>query len=99
MRVIPLDVVLEQLNNQKTRRVIKTHLPVDALVFHEQCKYIYVARDGRDVLWSLYNHHANANEIWYESLNNTPGLQGPKIEHPKEDIVEYWKVIWFFFDF
>ena len=45
---------------QTHRRFLKTHLPVDALVFSEKAKYIYIGRDGRDVVWSLYNHHANA---------------------------------------
>ena len=45
--------------------LLKTHLPVDALVFSPQAKYIYIGRDGRDVVWSMYNHHANANDEWY----------------------------------
>ena len=43
------------------RRLVKTHLPVDALVFSPKAKYLYIGRDGRDVVWSMYNHHANAN--------------------------------------
>src|SRR3712207_8253450 len=42
-------------------------------------------RDGRDVVWSMYNHHANANRLWYEVLNDTPGRVGPPIEPPPED--------------
>ena len=64
------------------RRFVKTHLPVDALVFSPKAKYLYIGRDGRDALWSLYNHHANANETFYEALNNTPGRVGPPIEPP-----------------
>ena len=41
-----------------------------------RAKYIYIGRDGRDVVWSLYNHHANANEDWYQALNDTPGRVG-----------------------
>jgi ribonuclease BN (tRNA processing enzyme) len=29
----------------------------------------------------MYNHHANANQSWYEALNDTPGRVGPPIEH------------------
>jgi len=69
---------------------VKTHLPVDALVFAEQAKYIYIGRDGRDVVWSMYNHHANANEAWYEALNDTPGRVGPPIEKPPASIKQYF---------
>jgi aryl sulfotransferase len=43
------------------------------------------------VVWSLYNHHANANQLWYDALNDTPGRVGPPIDPPPEDIREYWR--------
>jgi aryl sulfotransferase len=49
-----------------------------------------MARDGRDVLWSLHNHHSTANEGWYDTLNNTPGLVDPPIGKPEGDIKEYF---------
>jgi aryl sulfotransferase len=64
---------------------------VDALVFSPKAKYIYIARDGRDVVWSLRNHHAMANEGWYDALNNTPGLVGPPMDKPEGDIKEYFQ--------
>ena len=76
---------------QTHRRFIKTHLPVDALVFSPRAKYIYIGRDGRDVVWSMYNHHANANDLWYEALNDTPGLVGPPIEKPVDDVRQYFQ--------
>jgi aryl sulfotransferase len=42
------------------------------------------------VLWSLYNHHAGANQLWYDALNNTPGLVGPPIARPDPDIRRYF---------
>jgi aryl sulfotransferase len=77
MRVPPMDVKLPALEAQTHRRFVKTHLPVDALLFSPKVKYIYIARDGRDVLWSMYNHHANGNEEYYKTINETPGLVGP----------------------
>jgi hypothetical protein len=56
-----------------------------------EAKYVYVARDGRDVVWSMYNHHANANALWYEALNDTPGRVGPPIEPPPSDIRQYFR--------
>jgi aryl sulfotransferase len=91
LRVPPKQVKLPEVEAQTHRRFIKTHLPVDALVFSPQAKYIYIGRDGRDVVWSLYNHHANANDLWYDALNNTPGRVGPPIDRPPEDIGQYWR--------
>lgn len=91
LRVPPKEIKLPMIEEQTHRRFMKTHLPVDALVFSEKAKYIYVGRDGRDIVWSLYNHHVNANEAWYDALNNTPGRVGPPIGPPPETTVEYFE--------
>lgn len=91
LRIPPKEIKLSLVEAQTHRRFLKTHLPVDALVFSPKAKYIYIGRDGRDVVWSLYNHHINANEAWYEALNETPGRVGPPIEPPTKDILEYWQ--------
>ena len=90
LRVPPKEVKLPAVKAQTHRRFIKTHLPVDALVFSPGVKYLYIGRDGRDVVWSMYNHHANANDKWYAALNDTPGLVGPPIEKPPADIRQYY---------
>lgn len=94
LRVPPKDVKLTAVEEMTHRRFLKTHLPVDALVFSDKAKYIYIGRDGRDVVWSFYNHHANANDAWYDALNNTPGLVGPPIEPPVDSVYQYYKE-WF----
>jgi aryl sulfotransferase len=94
LRVPPKEVKLPAVEAQTHRRFMKTHLPVDALRFSPMAKYIYIGRDGRDVVWSMYNHHANANQTWYDALNETPGREGPPIEPPPEDIRQYWRA-WF----
>jgi aryl sulfotransferase len=91
LRVPPKEVKLPAVEAQKHRRFLKTHLPLDALVFSPKAKYLYIGRDGRDVVWSMYNHHANANQLWYDVLNGTPGLVGPPIEPPPADIRQYWR--------
>lgn len=92
LRVPPTPIKLAALEEQKHRRFVKTHLPVDALVFSPKAKYLYIVRDGRDVAWSLFNHHSTANEVWYGALNETPGLVGPKIQPPATtDPVEYYR--------
>lgn len=90
LRVMPPDIV-EQLEAQTHRRIIKTHLPLDALNFSPKAKYLYIGRDGRDVLWSLHNHHANANDLWYDLLNNTPGRVGPPIDRADPDVRAYFR--------
>ncbi len=91
LRFPPREVKMPAIEAQSHRRSVKTHLPVDALVFSPKAKYIYIGRDGRDVAWSLFNHHANANDHWYGALNDTPGLVGPRIERPGTDPVQYYR--------
>ncbi|NOX69091.1 MAG: sulfotransferase domain-containing protein [Gammaproteobacteria bacterium] len=91
LRIPPKEIKLATVAAQTHRRFLKTHLPVDALVFSDKAKYIYIGRDGRDVLWSLYNHHVNANDAWYAALNDTPGLVGPPIGKPPASIERYFR--------
>lgn len=91
LRVPPKEVKLPLLEAQTHRRFMKTHLPVDATRFCPKAKYLYIGRDGRDVVWSMYNHHVNANQTWYDALNDTPGRVGPPIEPPPADIRQYWR--------
>jgi len=91
LRVPPKEVKLPLVEAQTHRRFLKTHLPVDALVFSPRAKYLYIGRDGRDVVWSMYNHHVNANQTWYDALNLTPGLVGAPIEPPPADVRTYWR--------
>jgi len=90
LRVPPKEVKLAAVEAQTHRRFIKTHLPVDALVFSPRAKYNYIGRDARDVVWSMYNHHANANEDWYKAINESPGRVGPPVPRPPADIRQYF---------
>ena len=90
LRVPPKATKLPQIEAQKHRRFLKTHLPVDALVYSPKAKYIYIGRDGRDVLWSLYNHYSNGNQAMYSALNDTPGLVGPAFAPLPTDILKCW---------
>ena len=91
LRIPPKEIKLAALEAQTNRRFVKTHLPVDALVYSPEAKYLYIGRDGRDVVWSMYNHHAKANALWYERLNDTPGRVGPPIAPPPDSIVDYFR--------
>ncbi|MBX9698083.1 MAG: sulfotransferase domain-containing protein [Acetobacteraceae bacterium] len=97
LRIPPKEVKLPLVEAQTHRRFLKTHLPVDALVYSPGAKYIYIGRDGRDVMWSMWNHFAHGNDVLYQALNETPGLVGPRIGRPPADIRQYF-LEWLQFD-
>src|SRR6476659_8246788 len=82
---------LAAVHAHKHRRVLKSHLPLDALVFSPHAKYIYVARDGRDVVWSLHHVHVNATEAYFRMLNDPPGRIGPPMGRADPDIRDYFR--------
>jgi aryl sulfotransferase len=72
-------------NAQTTRRVLKTHLPIDALPWSRQAKYIYIGRDGRDVFWSWYNHWSSFKpEVLARISSFYP--DEPPIPYPDPDV-------------
>ncbi len=85
LRIPPAEVKLEALEAQTHRRFIKTHLPLDAFVFNPKVKHIYIGRDGRDVMWSMYNHQINITPEMMDMLNSVPNLVGPPVVTPPED--------------
>jgi len=81
---------LLELKKQTHRLFVKTHLPASAMVFSEKAKYIYIGRDGRDVVWSMHNHYAQGNDLLYKILNDTPE-NIPAFERPSESKNLYFK--------
>ena len=75
------DDTITLLTNQTHRRFIKTHLPIGALNFSASARYVYLGRDGRDVVWSLYNHFRRLSSIWYAKMHGERGRFG---ELPQE---------------
>lgn len=93
LRVMPEDAIAA-LGQQTHRRFLKTHLPADAMIIRPDVKYIYVARDGRDAVWSAYNHFAKAKPDIFDMLNDTPGRVGPPIAPPGPSVHKYYRE-WF----
>ncbi|SEQ98930.1 aryl sulfotransferase [Nitrosomonas sp. Nm51] len=91
MRIIPLEVVLNKLKAQQHRRFIKTHLPLDGLPYRENTKYLYIARDARDVFMSLWNHYSTMKDETLMLMNHLPGRQGDALLPPPDDIHVFWK--------
>ena len=49
LRVPERKAKMERIEAQKHRRFLKTHLPLDALPYHKNVKYVYVVRSGLDI--------------------------------------------------
>lgn len=79
------------LEAQRHRRFIKTHLPLDAFVYRPEIKHIYIARDGRDIAWSMHNHAVNFVPEFYDMLNSVPGRVGPPLQPCETDILAFFR--------
>ena len=79
----PIADVLEQARGQTHRRFLKTHLPLENLVFSPKAKYLCVARDPRDVVWSLHNHFTGSNPEIEQAVRQASaelGLTPPSVD-------------------
>lgn len=56
---------------QTHRRFLKTHLALDAVPYFDNVKYIFVARDGRDVVMSLWHHFQNYADGFLDMVNGS----------------------------
>jgi len=92
MRIFPLELALGQLEAQKDRRFIKTHLPLDGLPFFPNVKYIMVGRDPRDVFMSLLNHWGSHTDHFFGMMNGVPGRQGDPFFPFDGNIKQAWKI-------
>jgi aryl sulfotransferase len=91
MRLTALDEIINQLEAQKHRRCIKTHLPLDGIPYFPQVKYVVVGRDARDVFMSMWNHYSNYTPAVYSDSNNAPGRIGDPLPNCPENIRDFWQ--------
>ncbi len=63
---------------------LKSHLPLDALPYHPEVRYVVVGRDPRDVFMSLYNHYSNYNDVMYARLNDAGNVGEPMPRCPDD---------------
>jgi len=82
---------LDMLDTQDNRRFIKTHLPLDALVYSERAKYIHVTRNLPDVVWSLHNHFYNLKDDFYAWISENWKHEDSMLTRPVADPYEFWK--------
>ena len=76
---------LERAAAQTHRRYLKTHLPIESLVYSPRAKYIYVGRDGRDCYWSWHNHHSGFTPEMLARINALYPDQ-PPVPYPNPNI-------------
>lgn len=55
----PVEEVLDDLERQPYRRLIKTHTPLDGVPYFEEASYVFCGRDPRDIYLSQVDHMAN----------------------------------------
>ena len=85
LRVLPREAMLGYLEAQTHRRFMKTHLPLDALVWSPKAKYIFVGRDGRDTVWSFHHHFTIITDEGLALINSGDDRVGPAYERPATD--------------
>jgi aryl sulfotransferase len=90
--VEPLDVVLERLQAQPHRRVIKTHTPLDGIPLDVRATYIVVARHPLDAAVSLYHQGDNIDGDRLRELTGTSADDMPAREQrpPLRDWLSGW---------
>lgn len=88
----PLEGKLKLLDAQTHRRFLKTHLPLDALPYYPEAKYIYVGRDGRDVFMSLWNHYRHLEPHVIDWFNRYPERADDPYPVCPDDIHEFFQM-------
>lgn len=81
----PVDEMMARLEAQPHRRYLKSHLPMDGLPYHEEVRYVHVARDGRDVAMSYFNHCSAYTPKMYELQDSAADvMDGPAPRCPAD---------------
>jgi aryl sulfotransferase len=68
---------LDMARAQNHRRFLKTHLPLEELVYSPKAKYICIGRDVRDIIWSLHNHFRGFRQQVLPEFNDAMPITVP----------------------
>ncbi len=85
---------LQRVEAQTHRRFLKTHLPAEFVSFSREARYVYVGRDGRDIVWSLHAHQsAVSQEAQTAALQDGTGPPGRLrvLKPPQASKVHYFQ--------
>lgn len=77
--------VAADLDAQRHRRFLKSHLPFDALPYDPDVRYVYVGRDTRDVFMSVFNHYSGYSDLTLSLLDAAGGALGPMPRCPSTE--------------
>ncbi|MSR15876.1 MAG: sulfotransferase domain-containing protein [Gammaproteobacteria bacterium] len=91
MRFAPIEMQIANLEAQTGRRSLKTHLPLNAIPFYDEVKYVVVGRDGRDVFMSLHNHHTHYSDKLREMVATVDSTIGHPFAFDLGDIKAMWR--------
>jgi aryl sulfotransferase len=70
----PVEALMDDLDAQPWRRVIKTHTPLDGLPYFENVSYIHCGRDPRDAFLSMMDHMQNTSDAVKAVVRQRAGL-------------------------
>jgi aryl sulfotransferase len=87
--VAPIESMIEKIEQQEHQRFLKAHIPLDALPYYPEVRYICVVRDTRDVFMSMFNHYSGYTDFVYDMLAAGDPVGGPMPRCP-EDPRELW---------
>jgi aryl sulfotransferase len=83
----PMAAMLEA---QTHRRVLKSHLSLEALPYAAGTRYIICVRDARDVFMSLWNHMSLMSPEAVAAMNGSSARVGDPMPEIGTDIHAYW---------
>lgn len=88
----PIEDMIEELDGQSHRRVLKSHVAADGVPFWDEVSYIVVGRDARDVFMSLWNHYSGHTDAMFDILNDEhrPGDPFPRPPADPRDLWRQW---------
>ena len=82
---------LPDVEAQTHRRFLKTHLPLDALPYRPEVRYVTVARDGRDACMSLWNHYQSFTPLAYQLFERATPPGGSPMPRMPDEIHAFWQ--------
>jgi aryl sulfotransferase len=89
--IAPQDEVYARLAEQRHRRFIKTHTPLDGIPLDSRATYVVVARHPLDAAVSLYHQGDNLNRGRIRQLTGQPESTAPAA--PRSSLHE-WLLAW-----
>jgi aryl sulfotransferase len=85
---VPIDELLQRLDQQRHRRFVKTHTPLDGLPIRDEASYVVIVRHPLDAAISLYYQGDNLDR---EKMHELTGAPLPTRQRPA---LREWLLDW-----